>query len=45
MNFTIAWLKSAQDLLASIWIEASNRQAITDASDAIDAQLRIDLCV
>jgi len=42
MMYTVAWLKSAQDLLASIWINASNRQAIADAADAIDAQLRAD---
>jgi hypothetical protein len=42
MKFTVVWLKAAQDLLAVLWMNAPNRQEITDAANAIDAQLRAD---
>jgi hypothetical protein len=42
MKYTVIWLKAALDLLAELWVNASNRQEITDAANAIDAQLRID---
>jgi hypothetical protein len=42
MKHTVVWLKAAQDLLATLWVNASNRQDITDAANVIDAQLRSD---
>jgi hypothetical protein len=40
MKYTVVWQKAAQDLLADIWMNATGRQEITDASNAIDTQLR-----
>ncbi len=43
MKYTVVWLKAAQDLLATIWLNSANRQDITcDAANVIDAQLRVD---
>jgi hypothetical protein len=42
--FRVQWLRQADDELARIWTEAdaSLRQAITVAADALDEQLRAD---
>ncbi len=42
MKYTVVWLKAAQDLLATIWLNSANRQDIADAANVIDAQLRVD---
>jgi hypothetical protein len=42
MSYTVIWLKSAQDDLATIWMSATNRDAVTRAAQAIDRQLEID---
>jgi hypothetical protein len=42
MKYTVVWLKAAQNLLAEIWVNASGRQEITDASNAIDKQFAAD---
>ena len=42
MSYTVIWLKSAQDDLATIWMSATNRDAVTRAAQAIDFQLEID---
>lgn len=42
MTFTVTWLPSAQDDLARIWMAALDRSAVTQASNRIDAELRID---
>jgi hypothetical protein len=42
MKYIVVWLKSAQDLLAEIWLNAMDRQEIADSADAIDRQLRAD---
>jgi hypothetical protein len=38
--YTVVWHKIAEARLAEIWLRAANRQAISDASDEIDCQLR-----
>lgn len=42
MNYTVTWTPSAQDQLAAIWLAASDRQAVTNAANAIDQELRTD---
>lgn len=41
-RFTVAWLRSAQDELLSLWLEAENRQEISNAGNGIDRELRHD---
>ncbi len=40
MTFTVVWRPEAERALAAIWVDAADRQAVTDAADAIDALLR-----
>jgi plasmid stabilization system protein ParE len=40
MRYTVIWRPSAERQLAEIWTAAENRQAVTDAADAIDVFLR-----
>ena len=42
MRYTVTWLPSALDQLASIWSLAPDRQAVTAASHRIDRRLRTD---
>jgi hypothetical protein len=42
MNYTVIWKPSAEQELALIWINASNRRAITAAANRIDTLLRVD---
>jgi plasmid stabilization system protein ParE len=42
MTFTVIWRPSAEQKLAEIWTEADDRQAVTDAADAIDVFLRTE---
>jgi hypothetical protein len=35
-------MQSALDDLAELWMRASDRQAVTNAADIIDAELRVD---
>lgn len=39
MHYTVTWHPQAQDELARIWLEAVDRQAVTDAANEIDRQL------
>jgi hypothetical protein len=41
MPFTGVWLPSAQAELANIWVASLNRQAIADAANRIDQDLRL----
>jgi hypothetical protein len=41
MSFTVEWSKEAEDELARIWLNAADRQAVTDAARKIDAVLRV----
>jgi hypothetical protein len=42
MKYSVTWLLSAQNDLADLWLAASDRQAVTDAANFIDASLRRD---
>jgi hypothetical protein len=41
MPFTVTWDPSAQNNLALIWINATDRTAVTNAANFIDRRLRI----
>src|SRR6266851_4835484 len=42
MTYTVVWEPSAQQDLARIWLNASDRNSVTAASAAIDTALRRD---
>jgi plasmid stabilization system protein ParE len=42
MRYTVVWVPSAEDDLAKIWMEATNRSAVASAADTIDGLLRED---
>jgi hypothetical protein len=42
MSWTVVYRSSAQDHLANIWLNAPDRQAVTDAADEIDRLLASD---
>ncbi len=42
MRFTVTWHPSAQAELARLWNRGPDRQAIADAANRIDAELRVD---
>jgi hypothetical protein len=42
MIFTVNWTDAALQQLAAIWLAATDRNAITLASDEIDRELRVD---
>jgi len=41
-RYTVVWLEDAQDELARIWLDAEDRQVVTQASADIDASLAVD---
>ncbi|MBI3467280.1 MAG: hypothetical protein HY000_30075 [Planctomycetes bacterium] len=41
MTYTVVWRPIAEAMLARLWIDAPNRQAVTDAADHLDAILRM----
>ena len=41
-RYTVTWLKGAQGHLAQIWVDATDRQAVTEAANAIDRLLAVD---
>ncbi len=41
-RYTVVWVKSAQDELADLWLNSSERNAVTTAVDAIDRELGED---
>jgi len=41
-SYSVTWLKGAEDQLAQIWLEASDRDAVTEASHRIDVALAED---
>lgn len=41
-RYTVTWLKGAQNHLAQIWTDATDRQAITRAANTIDTELAAD---
>jgi len=42
MNYTVIWLRPAEQRLADIWLNAPDRDAVTRAAHAIDQRLRRD---
>jgi hypothetical protein len=42
MKYTVVWDPDAEQELASLWMAAAERQALTDAADQIDKVLRQD---
>jgi hypothetical protein len=42
MKYTVTWSLFAETQLADIWVRAFDKQAVTNASDEIDRQLKID---
>ena len=42
MTYTVVWRPSPESALAEIWTSAADRQAVTDAANAIDALLRVE---
>jgi hypothetical protein len=41
-RYTVVWVESALDELAEIWMDASDRNAVTVAAQTIDAELGHD---
>ena len=41
-RYTVSWSNQAQNQLARLWTDAADRQAVTDAANAIDALLSRD---
>ena len=42
MKYTVVWTRNAEDLLAQVWLNASNRQEVRRATDEIDLLLHDD---
>ncbi len=42
IRFTVTWLEGAQNHLAQIWVDAPDRQAVTEAANEIDLKLATD---
>jgi hypothetical protein len=40
MRYTVTWAPEAESELARIWTQASDQQAVADASNTIDRRLR-----
>ncbi|MEX2092515.1 MAG: hypothetical protein WD971_07545 [Pirellulales bacterium] len=45
IRFTVVWHEDAQNQLADIWIRAVDRNAVSQAADAVDAYLATDASV
>ena len=42
MKYTVVWTSAAEADLATIWTDADDRTAVTEAANAIDASLQED---
>lgn len=42
MNWSVTWLPTAEQTLTNLWVNAPDRQAVTDAADQIDRDLARD---
>ncbi len=40
MKFTVTWMPSAEQQLAHLWMNASDRQAVADSANRIDRTLK-----
>lgn len=41
-NWTVTYSRSAQDELADVWLNAPDKQAVTQAANELDRLIRID---
>ena len=41
MRYTVIWRRTAENQLATIWLQASDPQSVQQASDRIDQLLRV----
>jgi plasmid stabilization system protein ParE len=42
MNYRVAWKRTARDMLAEVWLNAPDRNAVTRAANRIDLLLASD---
>jgi hypothetical protein len=42
MKYTVVWTPPALDQLTGLWLQASDRTAVTDASNRIETAIRFD---
>ncbi len=42
MIFTVVWDPDAENELAASWLQAPDKQAVSDSANRIDARLRVD---
>jgi plasmid stabilization system protein ParE len=42
MSYTVIWKETAEEMLAEIWMAASDRQSVTNAANTIDSLLKRD---
>lgn len=42
MKYTLTWLPAADEELTRLWNQASDQQAITNAANYIDRELKVD---
>ncbi|MBW3543774.1 MAG: type II toxin-antitoxin system RelE/ParE family toxin [Planctomycetes bacterium] len=42
MRYTVIWVRGVRERLTTIWLDATDREAITKASHAIDVELAVD---
>lgn len=42
MKFTVVWTEDAEEELARVWFRSTRQQRITEASNTIDKELKID---
>lgn len=41
-RYTVVWVEGAERELANLWLDATDRRAVTDAADEIDRALARD---
>jgi hypothetical protein len=42
MRYTVVWVQAALNELTQIWVDADDRQQVTDAANRIDRELATD---
>ena len=42
MKYTVVWTATAEHELAQIWLDASDRQSVSDAANRLEAELKRD---
>jgi hypothetical protein len=41
MKYSVIWVPSAESRLASLWLQETNRQGLTEAANSIDQRLEL----